>query len=123
MRPNTVAWMKCESKGKPKHTIVVQDSVVNLARQLALWMLNVEMGHRLVITIGRDETDVNPISATEDAIREFDSMLEDALKMDNPFSPAEIVPIAVSSDSCSHPTVTIRGAFHVCDVCHKIVEV
>lgn len=77
MRPTTNAFMLCESKGKPQYTKQMQGTVVELTKQFLTWMLDVEMGHRLVITIGRNEENLRVKNNEQFAEDELATMLHE----------------------------------------------
>jgi hypothetical protein len=59
MKPTTEVVAKFESKGKPKHNEEFEGTIKSLALAIANWLLRVDMGHKLQITIARDKDQLN----------------------------------------------------------------
>ena len=74
MKQTTHVYAKFESKGKPDETIVIRNmSLQFVVVSLTRWLLKVAMGHKIVITIGRDE---DAIQSTDSSANEMIDMLE-----------------------------------------------
>lgn len=78
MRPNTTVCVKLESVGRPEHTIEHQLIRVDVAiRSIAQWLLEVPMGHKIRITMGRDIADLadRRSAANGELMSELESLL------------------------------------------------
>lgn len=86
MRPETIVFAKFESKGRPKETTQTSGQVIDIAKWIAKQMLSATMGHKIQITIGRTQADVDDKSSLADSMAEFESFLDDLGLDDNDFS-------------------------------------
>jgi hypothetical protein len=59
MKPYTRIWLQCESVGRPETAIRKQVTVREATLEIATWLLDVYMGSKIRITIGRNETDLS----------------------------------------------------------------
>lgn len=67
MKTTTEVFAKFESKGKPQETRVVKNMALQfVVVELTRWLLKVAMGHKIVITIGRDEEAIQTSESTSD---------------------------------------------------------
>jgi hypothetical protein len=84
MKPATMLWAKFESKGKPdatqKHNCSMRDAILRLGE----WMLSVNMGSYIRVTLARTEQELEamsqanqrtPISADTDMLAELQEMM------------------------------------------------
>lgn len=84
MRATGRVWARLESKGRPHDSVTIEDeSVAELAKAIARWLLSASMGHYMRITIARSAEDLqravngggSGAAKTEDLLDEIDSML------------------------------------------------
>lgn len=64
MRAKTIVFAKFESIGQPHETIACGNMTVeSMMRELIKWILKVQMGSKIRVTIGRKESDIMDTSA------------------------------------------------------------
>ena len=75
---NGIHW-RLESVGRPEHTSQSDGTVREFVLSLTQWLAKSTMGHRLRITVARDEEGLNERNrsgAPDDMIRELESILD-----------------------------------------------
>lgn len=78
MRQSTLVAARLESVGRPEHTKTFVDIRIDeLIREFARWMLAVHMGHKIRVTIARDQTELGDRRSAiqTDLMGELDSLL------------------------------------------------
>lgn len=59
MKLDTMVWIRCESKGRPVHTIQNQCTIRDCVMLIAKWLHESYMGSHMEIRIARSEADLN----------------------------------------------------------------
>lgn len=77
MRPDTIVFAKFESKGRPKETRTESGRVIDIAKWIAVCMLESTMGHKIQITIGRSLADIENKDSSSESLAEFDDFLNE----------------------------------------------
>jgi hypothetical protein len=77
MRPETRVYFLFESVGRPDNNLSGQDSIRNLVLKLASWLTAVPMGHKIRVTLARDEAELRDrrSAANSELFHELESIL------------------------------------------------
>jgi hypothetical protein len=77
MRQSTQSYYKLESVGRPEHSTSGSGTIREVTLAIAQWLLVVPMGHKIRITIARDEADLmdRRSAANSDLMQELESLL------------------------------------------------
>lgn len=83
MKPDKKIFYKLECMGDPSATDTHHDTVIDFLKTLAKWLMAVTLQRRIVITIGREESDLHAgtrTAAKQDAIIELDELFDSLAK-------------------------------------------
>lgn len=85
MRLSTQVYFKLESVGRPEHSTSGNGTIREVSLAIAQWLLAVPMGHKIRITIARDEADLHDrrSAANQDMMHELESMLGEKAACDD----------------------------------------
>jgi hypothetical protein len=76
VKMNTEVWLKCESKGRPAHTLKTNCSTREAILAIAKWLGEVYMGSHIDIRIARTELELAQSTQERRATKDGDMMAE-----------------------------------------------